>query len=904
VKATALDMTRTSLEINPRIDPTVVLRCKLPPSPSPVLGEISPFRFDLLPRPRIDGLLDSVLQHTVTVLEAPAGFGKTATLWQWYLAARNRGITAVRVALDPQAVAPAPFLEQLNRALRSTGMNVAAGSWVDRRERCIILIDNYPSDATTELDEMFGTLLGSAPPDLHIVVASRAPVRWPLCGMLLKGHAQRLVSEDLRFTAEEVARYLAPYHPSPDDLQVLERNVAGWQAALQVLRLSYERNPAAPFSKLAQIPPDLAIRYVTEQVLEDLPNPVVEVLIMTAALERANAPLLDAARNASDSDVLLQAAVQRGVPLAAEKGSQDSYVLHPFVRACLAREAGKLGEGHRRELHLQARRWFLEREDIEAAVYHARLAGDTRKVLETLDAMDGIGHALREGTTALERVFQQLPQQLLPQYPGAAITRSFLLAKHGRQLEARGILESARSAAGTDSAASTCAAGQLAVAEYFLAFAEDLSEKGHDEADLQRKLTATGAHDSSTKLLLNLALSNLRFRNGNLLGATDSALEAEFWCKELNAPYAAFFAAHRLCALNVYRGRLRAAREDCQRAEQTCASLIAKEPQLQILLDLMGISVHFERNDLQTSYRMLERSLPSLHRLECSVHCYITVNIMASRMEFARNGLEAALQTVTRATEFGDRRQLPHLSRAMHVQRADLLARAGQGEEALAQLVRVGVRMNDGALEHPTYLRWIDKIYDTLALARALLVCGDMQNSLSVATLMAEHCESSGALRFALRYHLLRALAFHALGQSDRAFAVLQAALRIATPEGALRSFIDEGEPMLALLKNFLRVTSVSQLSMETVEFIASLLGTRATDKDRSHPRSSSILTPREYDVLVELAAGHSNKLIARKLDLTENTVKFHLRSLYEKLGVGSRVLAIAVAREKGILTS
>jgi LuxR family transcriptional regulator, maltose regulon positive regulatory protein len=151
-------------------------------------------------------------------------------------------------------------------------------------------------------------------------------------------------------------------------------------------------------------------------------------------------------------------------------------------------------------------------------------------------------------------------------------------------------------------------------------------------------------------------------------------------------------------------------------------------------------------------------------------------------------------------------------------------------------------------------------------------------------------------------------LACDALGDSERATAALRAALAIAVPEKAIRQFLDEGEPMQNLLRRLIRVTGVNQMPGDFVDFVAAAMGTNEvvteTEKKSQPSGGTSILSPREYDVLVGLAEGHSNKVIARKLELTENTVKFHLRSLYEKLGVGCRVLAVAVARDKGILGS
>src|SRR5262249_11500589 len=156
----------------------------------------------------------------------------------------------------------------------SIDVGMDGASWVGADERSLIVIDDYPVDATESLDHMFGGLMQNLPPELHVVVASRAPVRWSLVKLLLKGHAQRLGAEDLRFTTAEVEQYLAASKPSADDLHTLESVLQGWQAALHVLRLSYERGAAANFSTLALAPPELAVRYVTEQVLGNVPKAV------------------------------------------------------------------------------------------------------------------------------------------------------------------------------------------------------------------------------------------------------------------------------------------------------------------------------------------------------------------------------------------------------------------------------------------------------------------------------------------------------------------------------------------------------------------------------------------------------------------------------------------------------
>src|SRR5262249_37291894 len=172
-------------------------------------SEPSPFRFDLLPRPHLEGQLAGVLAHAVTVLEAAAGYGKTATLWQWYQLAKQKGVPAARIPLT--SFDPASVVEQMNNALRGIGVSIQNGAWKGVEEPSLVLIDNYPIDPTRELDDLFSALMNNLPPELHVVVASRAAARWSLSKLLLQGDAQRLGIDDLRFTPREVEQYLDAY---------------------------------------------------------------------------------------------------------------------------------------------------------------------------------------------------------------------------------------------------------------------------------------------------------------------------------------------------------------------------------------------------------------------------------------------------------------------------------------------------------------------------------------------------------------------------------------------------------------------------------------------------------------------------------------------------------------------
>jgi ATP/maltotriose-dependent transcriptional regulator MalT len=180
----------------------------------------SPFGFELTRRPHLENLFPAVMRHTVTALEAPLGYGKTAALWLWYQQARDKGLDALWLSLSETGTDPGQFLQQLHRALEGISPAVDGAStpqdaesflaaWSGVQRPCLILLDDYPTEAPAPLDAAFGALLSAAPPNLHFVVATRAPVAWPLYKLIIGGRAQYLGPEQLRFTREEVERYLA-----------------------------------------------------------------------------------------------------------------------------------------------------------------------------------------------------------------------------------------------------------------------------------------------------------------------------------------------------------------------------------------------------------------------------------------------------------------------------------------------------------------------------------------------------------------------------------------------------------------------------------------------------------------------------------------------------------------------
>lgn len=881
-------------------------------------GAGSPFGFELTRRPQLEDLFPAIMRHTVTVLEAPLGYGKTAALWLWYGQARDKGLDVLWLSLGEAGTGPGQFLSKLHLALKGIDPTVggatapqdvegflAACSQVQRP--CLILLDDYPTDASAPLDAAVGALFSAAPPNLHFVVASRAPIEWPLYKLVVEGRAQRLGGEQLRFNREEVERFLVAVDTRADTLQTVEEALRGWPIALHILRLSREREPQADLAELAQRPPQLALGYVREQILRELPQPAAEFLLATAMLDRISAPLADAMRETDDSHVLLRVAARHGAPIFSDAGQTDWYEVHPLARACLRVESAALGEARLKELNARAFDWLCAHGTPEEAARHARLTGDAERMRQLFRDTGAVRTAMRRGTPTLGRMLEQMPLGWMHRFPRVQVARAFLLVKAGQFQESRRVLESARASQRLPGAEADAELERdILLAEIYLNNHEDgpLPPRLED-TEFQRLMAGTPANEPGMKGFLNFFLRfPVHYQRGRFAQAHEALLEAEFWYRETNLSYAVLFVNLALGLVRLLQGRLRAARECVAYAEEIATKQFPAEQQGQILPGLLNALVHYSQNDVETASRLLARYLPRIEGTQMWVGGYIFTHVTASFLEYHQRGIDAALEIVARGAATGERRRFPRLICAMNLQRAELLARAGRPDEALAHLAQTGIHSAEDCLRWDDYFTWEERHLAALALARVHLLRGDAPACLEIAGMFAAECLEAGALRQLLRYRLLQALAWREQGMRKESIAALQTALAIAVPEDISRAFLDEGEPMLELLKDAASEV-ITDTSPQIAEFVAALLPAFVNNGAES-PASPgvSILSPREYDVLLALVRGQSNKVIARQLNLTENTVKFHLRRIYEKLGVSSRGMAAAVAREMGLLPS
>jgi LuxR family transcriptional regulator, maltose regulon positive regulatory protein len=891
-----------------------------------------------VPRPRLVHRLTEGLASELTLVCAPAGFGKTALLVDWARGSQRR---VAWLSLDVGDNDPARFwryvaaaLDQvregiaqrlaalLNPPPRSfeavvTALlnQVAAGP-----EEISLVLDDYHVIEAAPIHDSIGLLLSHLPPELRLVVASRSDPPLGLARLRGRGQLAELRAADLRFTEEEAAAVLdAALVPTLPEAAVaaLAARTEGWAAGLQLATLSL-RGHADPagFVQTFTGSHRYVLDYLTEEVLARQPHHLVRFLLETSVLDRLCGGLCDAVTGRGDSQQLLES-IERAnlflVPLDEVRGWWRYH--HLFADLLQARL--ELEEPDRiPELHRAAAAWHQDHGLTEEAVRHALAAGDAAWAAGLVERNVQALLERGEGAT-LHRWLRALPEDLVCSRPRLCLAQAILALTGGRLAEAEAMLAHAGRANDAGEPV-TSPHGErprgLANVPGMLAMLR--AELAHRRGDADRTiqfarqgLAVADQDDGYLRYLLrwNLAMGTL------LRGRVDDAeaqlteLAADPWATGRHR-YFAVRAHYTLGQVHRARGRLGAALRSCQRAMELAAEP-AGQPAVMVGVALIGLAeVLRERGELDAALGHATEATALCRQLAYGQWLGTSLAILAWIRQ-ARGDHEGALKAIGGAEEAVPSQEVvADLIFPVAVQRARLHLARGDVAEAARWVRQRGLE----AADEPTYAR--EREY--LVLVRVLLAEQAPEQALGLLRRLHDLAIAQQRTGSVIEVRALQGLALYATGDEQGTLDALGEALALAAPEGWLRVFVDEGAPMAALLGRLVAARHPARDGPSVgipQDYLGRLLG--AFDQASAHHPARSArtagvvvpglvepLTDRELEVLQLLAAGASNRQIADELVVTVETVKKHVSHLLDKLGAANRTQAVARARQLGLL--
>ncbi|AYC32397.1 helix-turn-helix transcriptional regulator [Pseudomonas cavernae] len=849
-----------------------------------------------LPRQALLQRLDDADAARLILVSASAGFGKTTLLRLYRERCLSRGRHVLWLNLDPADNQPRRLAAHLQASLQAPGQASGDESAVLNHlssldEPFSILLDDFESLDTPAALGFVLRLLEALPACGTLVIASRTIPDISLGRLRAQGQVLEIGTAALRFTPEETATYLREtcgLELDDSEIACLQHSTEGWITALYLATLSLQgrRDRASFIRSLSGSSMELA-DYLAEDILASQSEERRNFLLQTSILNDFCAPLCDELLGRRNSQGLIEQLERANLFIQPTDPQRHWYRYHRLFREFLSHALERQLPGQAEHLHRRAAQWYLKTERPLAAIEQHLQATDWAAGAELLDRqLDTLVDAGR--LRLLLRWLERIPANVLDAYPRLVLSHAWTLLLDRRYQDAMRVVE--RHPAGLEIDSIRClllaltdqpeAALAVGLTQIERLSPQDALQYGMVATPLAYCLVHAGRYEEARRLLTLMVHQDSQGGMALLAG----------------------IATYIESMLELIQGHLRDASARLEAARQVQApSQSSRWGAGKLALDIMRALVLYESDELVAAGRLLA-DIPSDALDIAGADALITRLVLPARIALQQGNRDAWLHHLAELEQLGRRSGSIRILCAAWLERTRVATLENRLDIAAQALHAAEL---SGGWERQELASYSCDI-DTPFIARQRLQIARGQHREAVAALRPaiEVALRHQHHRRALKLRLLLALAQAGSGRQKDALNTLTTALQLASHEGFLRTFLDEGAALETLMRrwavSFQALCSGLDISPS---FIADLLHRYETQYGTETAGKADLqLTTREIDVIRLLAAGNRNRAIAEQMCLSEHTVKSHLRNISVKLGANNRTEVLAIARAYGLL--
>jgi LuxR family maltose regulon positive regulatory protein len=876
---------------------------------------IPPPRTKVVPRPCLVERLNEGLQRRLTLISAPAGFGKTTLVSEWIV---SYGRPVAWLSLDEGDGDPVRFISYLVEALQTIKAGIGEGLVAVLQspqppstesilialineittipDHFILVLDDYHLIDSKPVDYALTFLLAHLPPQMHLVIATREDPHLSLAQSRARGQLTELRAADLRFTPSEAAEFLNQLmglNLSEENIAALEARTEGWIAGLQLAAISMQgHQDATSFIQSFTGSHHFVLDYLIEEVLQQQSESIQAFLLRTSILDRLCGPLCDAVMGSpspSGQEILeyLERANLFIVPLDSER---RWYRYHHLFGDLLRQRLGKPKEFA--EFHLRASQWYEENGDMGAAFHHAIVAGDFVRAAGLAEAAwQGMEESFRTATWL--GWVKKLPEEVIRARPVLCTLLGWAFANAGEPEASELRLQDAEQCLDGSDVANEAQLKPLP-AMIALARAYNAQVQGNlvttvKYAELALQIIPEDDFVWRAKAISTLEITH--WASGNLESAIRGIGDWMESMTQLGNYVYVVASAYAVAELLEGLGRL----SEAERTYQDALQLAAQHgPEAE------HITAHHHLG-LSMIYRQRgDDSLAALHLNQAAelglqttlVDWLYRWHVVQAQLKEAAGDLDTALALLDEAKRVYIQTLVPDL-RPIAALKARIYLKQGRPDKARAWAAERGLSLTDDV----SYLHE----FEHLTLAR-LEIANPLVNALLARLLQAAEAQKRRGSE--LDILLVQALAHEAQGKRPQALAALERALALAEPEGYVYIFVDEGDAMRLLIEKQSRNRD-DPLSDYVDKLLAAFTQLVTAPKSAIIHQKLDMIEPlseRELEVLKLLRTDLNGPEIARELVVSLSTMRTHTQNIYAKLGVNNRRAAVHRAEELDLL--
>lgn len=855
-------------------------------------------------RPRLADKLHAAVQRPLTLVAAPAGFGKT-TMVAGSLRESASDRKIAWLSLDEEDSHIVRFLYHLVATLQSVTPEIGrAPIFLIGRlqlpapsdlisallneisassQKFVLVLDDFHLVSAPEINDAISFMVERMPEKLRLVLVSRKVPDLPLARWRLQHRLSEIGLDDLRFLPEETSIFLEQaigIALRADLVAALEKKTEGWIAGLQMAALSLQHSiDKDSLSRFAQRVAAFSgkhrhvLEYLAEEVFSRQPQKVQDFLRRTSGLDRLSVSLCDAVTGQSDSRNLLNHLDQANMFLLRLDETRQWYRYHQLFAEFLRTECepGELQRQHR-----QASQWYETSGYGEDAIRHALAAKDFPSTVRLFRAF--ADDVLSRGELSKLRAWlDELPDELVRAHSDLACYKAWTLYLSGQTAKAQPYAQLARELESEDEPLKR--RGMLAAIHAYIALSWG---NPHDAVRFAKQaLERLGDTASFFRVYSHSLLGQAQALVGDRVAAVDTLSKGVQLGQQLDNHFMTIDAMGALILMMTAQGKLREVRAMCQNSiNRYVDAKGSPAPVAALLYVRLGI-LDYEQNDLEAARYRLLTGIELSRQLGMVFYALVGLRALA-KLQHVCGEREAAWDTLAEASELAQRPESARRRRLIALVIAELQLREGNIEGATRTLADTRTSSQadgeeEGLLEARIYLarHQPTRAFNILVPLEARALKDDFRGGL-------------------IAIGILQALSKRALGEKAAATRYMASAVSLAATGGYRRLFLDEGRALTEILAEVRHVDS---------GFVNGLLEAFAQDEQTLPPVAlQESLSRMEREIIKLVSIGLTNQQIGEKLSITLNTTKWYLKQVFGKLNVKNRTQAIARARQLGLL--
>ena len=902
----------------------------------------------LIPRPRLTELLSRSLERPLTLVSAPAGFGKTTLLSTWIQSLPSDHSRIAWVSLDEGDNESTLFWLYVLTALDSqqpglctqlvtylqtqqapplrSVLQTLINRLAEQSEQLLLILDDYHLVTEQAIHTSLTYLVEHLPPQLHLILATRADPPLPLSLLRARGYLLEVRTDELRCSPEEVMAFLKKTVRSqlPQDMvEEVAARTEGWLVGLQLLGLSLQGD-ADPGNLLEEVSGSqrYIFDYLIEEVFQRQSASVQTFMLHTSILKHLSAPLCDAILEQSGSQQMLEQLERANLFIVSLDTQRRWYRYHALFTEALRHRLEQTQPALVPILHYRTSQWYAQHGRLNEAIAHAITAQQWQWAADLIEQV----YALIWGNSEhamVRRWLEKLPAEVVRSRPRLCLAYAktlFMVAPYTtieRWLQDAETALRGTSPAPTNETAETGTPPPSEQHERDNLFGEIASYRaiiigyylgeGHSVLTFCKEALA---HLPEQNLLARAEVAyaqSLAYHSfGDIVAAIQSTKEATALAQAAGDTSSTILYMCRTAYSLLLHGKLH---EVVQIAQQ--AALLGTTPAgLPHAMVCWAYIFHADAlqqwNRLDEALDLALQGIRLSEQTETIVALYLGYTLLM-RIHLARGEMDAARLAFQEAEEALTKTYSPYRRDAyLIVHWVQFWLASGELERAMNWAQELA--------QHTGVQSSLAREREDVARARILLAQKMPTEALSLLEPLQVNAEKQERWSHVIEMKVLQALAHHMRNEDQEALTVLTQAMQLAEPESYIRSFVDEGTAMMALLSRLREQERKKGPTPYLDTLLAAFSPEGMTHKPlptgSGQPRGRVLeqplvepLSERELEVLHLVARGDSNQEIAEMLVIALDTVKRHVTHIFEKLGVNNRVQAVARARALGLLS-